>query len=428
MVVMPNIAPNMMPDSGNGRDEGDAQSHAESDGISETEKDAVLRNQLFFGNEKQVFDVYQAQLRKMSSQNQSQTNTSNSYDRDRYLSNEAPKSQHRYEMDSAASHWQNMSPQANDRYSQSDARSSPDQPNTTNSRAYLADDEFYTHGNDQNYIETKGDKKKPYEKYLCCCCCPKSKKGRIICGSVTAVVLITLGVIMYFFMPRMVGNYVNGVSGDAKGFKIMYPNDNKNLNEMTLSSAFEMNISLYNPNIYDLKLDALDLTVNLAIDTNVWKTERAKPLAGVVGYDGQKLIGKPLFTAPDNYVPNYNPQVGTAQYGVLNLPSKANVTFVMTLNFVYSPDKYLGVLKDPTIIDIAAACGVSTGKTRRIALRYAAKATIGAFKSLGIYPTTQSGGSIDCPLSISADSLSELESKVNAGKSIPDALSEVFGW
>ncbi|KAI8828488.1 hypothetical protein BJ741DRAFT_422802 [Chytriomyces cf. hyalinus JEL632] len=45
MVVMPNIAPNMMPaDSGNDRDEGDAQSHAESDGISETEKDEVLRN------------------------------------------------------------------------------------------------------------------------------------------------------------------------------------------------------------------------------------------------------------------------------------------------------------------------------------------------------------------------------------------------
>ncbi|KAJ3240931.1 hypothetical protein HDU81_002434 [Chytriomyces hyalinus] len=361
--------------------------------------------------------------------NNHNNNNGNGYEHDRYRSNEPSNSQQRYEMDSTASHWQNMPSQAGDRFGQSDinrARSSPDHPTTANSRAYLAEDEFYTHTNDQNYIETKGDKK-PYLKYLCCCI-PKSKKGRIICGAVTVVVLITLGLILFFFMPRMVENYVNGVTGDAKGFKITYPNDNKNLNEMTLSSAFEMNISLYNPNIYDLKLDALDLTVNLVINTDVWKTERAKPLAGVVGYDGQKLIGKPVLTAPDNYVPNYNPQVGTAQNGVLNLPSKTNVTFVMTLNFVYSPDKYLGILKDPAIIDIAAACGVSTGKKRLISLSYAAKATIGAFKSLGIYPTTQSGGFIACPLDITVDNLSNLENKVNAGESIPDALSEVFGW
>ncbi|KAI8615977.1 hypothetical protein BC830DRAFT_1119977 [Chytriomyces sp. MP71] len=281
-----------------------------------------------------------------------------------------------------------------------------------------------------NYLIVKNETAFDKFERFCCCCCPKSKKGRIICWTVTATVVVVFAIVLYFFVPRMPQSYVNYVNPDVHGFQISYVDASQNLNTATLSTNFSMSISIFNPNSYALNLDALDLKVFMLVNqTAVYNPKINKPLTDVVTSKGVDAVGR--VQTPSGYGNgNMSPQIATAHYGSLNLPSHSNITFDMTLSLVYTPDPNMGILKDPGVLQLAMSCGVTerSGKKGRIDLMHQATATIGAFKNLGIYPSTTSYGSFACPFDFNPDSVSDLEAKVNAGESVSQALKEVFGF
>ncbi|KAI8615978.1 hypothetical protein BC830DRAFT_1119980 [Chytriomyces sp. MP71] len=305
---------------------------------------------------------------------------------------------------------------------------------TNKETAYNQPNEPY-YNNAADYNEYEFEKQPTaFDKFerFCCCCCPKTKMGRIICAVVTLLVLIVMAIILYFFLPRMPMNYVNYVYENVEGFKLQYTDSSQNINTATFAANFSMSVSIYNPNIYALNLDGLSLNVNINVNQSaVYNSLTSKTLISVVGAQGVQKVGPPPNPSTDpSYLGNMNPAIAFARTGTLNLPSHTNTTFNMTLQFSYTPDPQLGVLKDPAVLELANACGVTSRKseTRYMSLTYTAVASIGALKSLGFNPTTVSNGFFACPFNLTGDYASEIETKINNGESVAQALSEVFGW
>ncbi|KAJ3409986.1 hypothetical protein CcCBS67573_g00364 [Chytriomyces confervae] len=264
------------------------------------------------------------------------------------------------------------------------------------------------------------------ERYLCCCC-PKNKTHRIICIVVTLLILIALGVVAYIYIPRYPQITVNtidlssiGKSNSPYSFTVKKEGD---LNTLNFQMNLTMNLMAYNPNAYDFNVDQISLVARMMVNSSVVNDPlQTSPLTSFASL--AQMIKPPSNT--DGYVGLTNAVVGTSSHGSIVFPAKTTVNFTMVFLLSYSPDQKLGLLNDPTIKEIASACGITDRRSRSRPMRihYDADSMIGALKPLGFVPQISNDLRINCPFSQSQ--ISAVVTKVQQGSSIMDALSQVF--
>ncbi|KAJ3054662.1 hypothetical protein HDU99_007730, partial [Rhizoclosmatium hyalinum] len=198
------------------------------------------------------------------------------------------------------------------------------------------------------------------EKYLCCCC-PKSRKGRFICGGVTLVVLIIVGVLLGIYFPRMPQIKVydidlSNIFGSDSPYQFTVDDPaNPNYNQMNFKMNLTMHVGTYNPNPYDMYIDKISLKAYMVVNTSVvYSPYLTTPL---ISYGSLvKAIGYAPAKTDPNWYGNNNSLVGTSGYGSIVFPAKSTVNFTMLFLLDYTPDKQLGLLSDPTVLEIASAC------------------------------------------------------------------------
>ncbi|KAI8615539.1 hypothetical protein BC830DRAFT_1218469 [Chytriomyces sp. MP71] len=283
-------------------------------------------------------------------------------------------------------------------------------------------------------VET-GDANKPewqvlLGKYLCCCC-PKSKKGKLICGVSVLVVTIVLGVLLYVYLPRYPQIKVYGIDftnilGTGSAYSFTYANpDVHDLNTLNFKMNLSMSLGTFNPNPYDLNVESINLVARITVNqTYVGQPLQTTPLTSF-----GSLVS--LIPLPKNVDPSYtgdmNAVVGTSSHGQIVFPAKSSVNYTMIFLLNFTPDPKLGLLQDPTILEIASACGITDRKnrTRPMAIHYDAASTIGALKPLGFVPQLSSDLHINCPFS-KAQIDSVIAKVQDQNETIMQALQETF--
>ncbi|KAI9343604.1 hypothetical protein BDR26DRAFT_858398 [Obelidium mucronatum] len=275
---------------------------------------------------------------------------------------------------------------------------------STSSDVYRRDLEDHGYG---GYPDEKPSWKQKAERFLCCCC-PKNKKHRIICTVVILVILIAIAVPAALFWPRFPEIKVNSINLgniDKGAFSFSTPNDNGNLNEMTIMLSLDMYVSTYNPNAYGLQVDSIDLIAKMMSNkTYLADAHKVQPLgsfgslAAVVNQKGAIPLAS---KKPSGYQPSYTANIGTANISNIYFPPKSWVNYTMTFNLNYTPDPYVGILSDPTVAEIADACGITSRYVpagRPMKIHYDAQSTISVLKPLGYAPSISNDIYINCPI------------------------------
>ncbi|KAJ3229964.1 hypothetical protein HDU78_008713 [Chytriomyces hyalinus] len=268
-----------------------------------------------------------------------------------------------------------------------------------------------------------------------CCCIPQSKKGKIICGVVVSVVVIFLAVVLYFFIPRYPEIRVNAINlknFDTGAFTFSTPGDNGNLNEMTFSLSLVMDVSTYNPNMYSLTVDRIDLTAQMMANTtyltNPLKVSPlSKSFAKLTSLVAEHGSPPKANEKPSGYTPSSTAAIGTGLVQGIKFPSKTWVNYTMVFNLNYTPDPYVGLLNDPTVQEIADACGITSRyhpPGRPMKIHYEAATTISLLKPLGYVPGVSNDIMIACPIQV--DQIDRIVSAVDAGNDPMTALKSVL--
>ncbi|KAJ3189581.1 hypothetical protein HDU82_003984, partial [Entophlyctis luteolus] len=185
-----------------------------------------------------------------------------------------------------------------------------------------------------------------FERYMCCCC-PRNKKHRIICGIIVVLVLVGVIVPIAIYFPRFPQIRVNSInlsSLNSSAFTFSTPNDNKNLNEMTIGMGLAMSVSTYNPNMYDLQVDEINLVAYMMVNTTYVDNEllvmpltSLSSLVSVVSASGSPPLAS---SKPSGYTPSTTPKIGTANQSSILFPSKTWVNYTMMFELSYTPDPY----------------------------------------------------------------------------------------
>ncbi|KAJ3332553.1 hypothetical protein HDU76_013864 [Blyttiomyces sp. JEL0837] len=254
--------------------------------------------------------------------------------------------------------------------------------------------------------------------YLCCCI-PKSKMGRIICGSVTFIIVVILAVFGALYWPRFPTIKVDAISltSTVGGFQFAFPPD-KNLNFMNISFSLNMQVSTYNPNRYNLNVDLIDLRAYLMVNSSQVALNE-KPAALGIG----KFIGPAPTGAPADYKPSLTPKIGSANKTLITFPAMKNTTYTMIFNVLYTPDTNVGLLADPAFQELCNVCGLTSGR-RPAKISYNAVSTVQVLKSLGYAPIVNGDVYINCPAS--QDQITALDNAVQGGADVVDALTSIF--
>ncbi|KAJ3077053.1 hypothetical protein HDU98_009454 [Podochytrium sp. JEL0797] len=275
---------------------------------------------------------------------------------------------------------------------------------SASSDVYRQDLEDYGYG---GYPGDEPERKSNIEKYLCCCC-PKNKKHRMICGGVILLILIALAIPAYFYWPRFPEIKVNSINLsniDKGAFNFTTPGNNGNLNEMSISLSLQMFVSTYNPNRYGLNVDSIDLVAQMMVNTSyVYSPLKVQPLGSFASLGAVVSQSGPIPLAsskPPGYKPSNTSQIGTSKVDGLYFPAMAWVNYTMVFNLLYTPDKYVGLMNDPTVMEIADCCGITSRYQpagRPMKIHYDAESTISMLKPLGYAPSVSNDIMINCPI------------------------------
>ncbi|KAJ3409985.1 hypothetical protein CcCBS67573_g00363 [Chytriomyces confervae] len=279
---------------------------------------------------------------------------------------------------------------------------------------------------------------KKLERFIyCCSCCPKTRRGRLVCGIILSLALTALAIIIYFFFPRFPEikvNYVNltSLADTETPYSFTYKNpSDPNLNEIVLKMNLTMSVGTMNPNVYGLDVDAINLIANVVVNTTyVYNPLFTNPLTtfgALVQLAGSPRTGA---GADASYRPSNTSQIGSATHGRIFFPSKTWVNYTMIFEFVYTPDPVVGLLKDPTILELADVCGITSrykteSANRTLRIHYVATSSIEILKPIGYAPQIANDLMIRCPFSKSQ--VDEVVEEVQSGVSVFDAISHVFG-
>ncbi|KAJ3101074.1 hypothetical protein HDU97_001656 [Phlyctochytrium planicorne] len=228
----------------------------------------------------------------------------------------------------------------------------------------------------------------------------KNWRCKLITLIVMLLVVTTLIVFGWFFWPRFPTITVLSLKPDVNGtnggnFQFSIPKSaGKNYNYVTIKLNLKMELSVYNPNIFDLELE--DIGIEAFLEFNATEIAKGKkisefdpPLAPIVGEPPQ---------ADPNYKQGTNALIGTSHSSNLVFPSKQNKTFVMDFMLSYTPDKNTGLLADNAFKELLGVCGMTLPRQRPAHITYNAKSVVGFFKNFGYKPTIPGNVNIKCPI------------------------------
>ncbi|KAJ3077055.1 hypothetical protein HDU98_009456 [Podochytrium sp. JEL0797] len=199
-----------------------------------------------------------------------------------------------------------------------------------------------------------------------------------------------------------------------------------NLNDLVIRMNLTMNVATKNPNRYGLYIDKIDLLARVAVNTsfvdNPLMTSALtsfRPLVAIVG---------PTPIPPAGYYAANDSVIGTARTNSgIYFPSQEWVNYTLNFEFSYTPDPVVGLLNDPTVLEIADVCRITSRypKHRSMRIDYVATSTISALKALNYAPSLASFIRITCPFS--ETQITDTINYVQQGISVSDALKVVFG-
>ncbi|KAJ3115923.1 hypothetical protein HDU96_010869 [Phlyctochytrium bullatum] len=257
-------------------------------------------------------------------------------------------------------------------------------------------------------------------------CMPRSGKGRLICLLVFLILVAGLGVFGFFFWPRFPQIGVLGIrtSDLARGtFEFSLPPDaNGNWNRVNITMRLKMNISCFNENLYDLKVESINLQAN--VEVNATAVNQARRPRDMIP---QSIIGAPPARDP-NYKPSGSRPIGVGSQSLIVFPAKKNKTFEMDFAINYTPDSQLGLLEDPTFVEFMNSCGVTQpqGRQRPTRISYSAVTTVSFLRFFGYRPEITSQIFINCP--VDTDTIVALSSASQSGNgSLTEVIQQVFG-
>ncbi|KAJ3252534.1 hypothetical protein HDU77_005081 [Chytriomyces hyalinus] len=222
---------------------------------------------------------------------------------------------------------------------------------------------------------------------------------------------------------------LTSLSNLTSAFSFSYKNPAKpNLNELVLEMNVTMRIGTYNPNLYGLDVERIDLTAWAAVNTsyvyNPLKTNSLTSYGALV-----KVVGPTLLERDPSYRGSNNSVLGYAKTNSsLFFPSKTWLNYTMLFTLRYSPDPKLGLLEDPTVLELADVCGITsryTPRGRPMRIHYEALSTIPALRVFKYAPSISNDIQIICPFSQAQ--IDGVIGEVQAGATVDEALQNVFG-
>ncbi|KAJ3203783.1 hypothetical protein HDU67_009937, partial [Dinochytrium kinnereticum] len=185
------------------------------------------------------------------------------------------------------------------------------------------------------------------------------------------------------------GNQAGGV---ADGVSFTLPPGSTNLNQITVRFNLKLNISCWNANAYNLKVESMDLETFLAVN------QTAITRAGSPATLGSLTALVPPVQVDPNYKFNFLPKVGAGNRTAIQFLSRKNVTFLMNLMVEYTPDPKAGLLRDPAFAELLNVCGI-IGRPRPAKINYVSTSRVAILQKLGYTPTLSDSININCPVS-----------------------------
>ncbi|KAJ3077056.1 hypothetical protein HDU98_009457 [Podochytrium sp. JEL0797] len=270
-------------------------------------------------------------------------------------------------------------------------------------------------------------KPQPRWKRCLCCCCPRKKSHKIVCGVSVVAVLIALALVGYFYFPRFPATEVYSIdltnlAGSNSPFRFSYLHDDHNLNDVLIQMNLTMNVGTANPNRYGLYVNEIDMVARIMVNiSQVYNPMLNKPLTSFT--ELVEIVG-PSPIPPPGYYGSNDSVIGTATTteGIF-FPANTLVNYTLIFEMRYTPDPLLGILKDPTVMEIADACGITSRTTppgRPIKIDYVATSTIASLEALNYAPKIKDSLHIICPFS--QQQIDSVIQYVQDGLSVEEAI------
>ncbi|KAI8832200.1 hypothetical protein BC829DRAFT_449039 [Chytridium lagenaria] len=255
----------------------------------------------------------------------------------------------------------------------------------------------------------------------------KIRRGIFIAAIILGIMIAVIVPIGWVYWPRFpeirVLNLTLAEDGTGAYEFSLPSNASDNLNYLEARIRLNMQVSIFNPNAYDLELERLDINANL--NCNKSEIERGRPPSS---FDLERYIGPAPKNTDASYVPTFDPSIGTgSRGGGLTFPSRVNLTFALNFTLVYSPDRRVGLLKDPAFAELLQVCGISRPVPRPARVSYDAVSTVKSLSRLGYFPRVSSSVLIRCPAS--DEQIAGVIDAVNGqgNQTIYEILQTVFG-
>ncbi|KAJ3024504.1 UNVERIFIED_CONTAM: hypothetical protein HDU68_008111, partial [Siphonaria sp. JEL0065] len=248
---------------------------------------------------------------------------------------------------------------------------------------------------------------------------------------VIVTILLVIGILVGFYFPRFPETKVydidlTNLAGSSSAFHFSYLDNSTDLNKLVILMNLTMNVGTFNPNLYGLNVDSIDLVAQMMVNQSYvydqLKTRSLTSYGALV-----QVVGKPP-TPPEGYYGRNDSVIGTAHStSSLYFPKRTWLNYTMTFQLKYSPDPSLGILADPTVLELADACGITSRYKppgRSMKIHYVATSSISSLKTFGYAPSLENNLYIICPFDITQ--INAVISYVGQGLDVMDALKVVF--
>ncbi|KAJ3017444.1 hypothetical protein HKX48_003546 [Thoreauomyces humboldtii] len=237
-------------------------------------------------------------------------------------------------------------------------------------------------------------------KRRCCCCIPRSRRGKFGCGFGILFVLVAMGLIAFFFIPRFPSVTVKSFrisSGSMSGITLQLPSATNN-QTFSASLPVTMKVVATSTNPYPIHVDMLQVKAVVNTPTN-----NAEP-------------------------------IGTGQEGQLIFAPKATTQF--GLNFTIQFTQVGGIaslIQDPALNQFLASCNISSPfSTAPVVLGvptqidYETAVSVIPLNKVGIVPRLAGTFTFPCPFSGTLlRSMQDLAGGLKNGTlSIPKAITQ----
>ncbi|KAJ8329794.1 hypothetical protein BDV3_003979 [Batrachochytrium dendrobatidis] len=242
------------------------------------------------------------------------------------------------------------------------------------------------------YSTNDSKKSKPYM----CRCVPESPLKRTVCVGSIAVILLTLSLVAYIFVPKPPTFSVESITLPDSSSNFQISSGLSDINSLSISANLRVSFSFDNPNKFPIKVNQLKLTAQLAPDFN--QLQSSPSIQQMINFS--ETNNKSSAVNNNNMaVVSHDAKEQQAGLGIksdLELLPKQQTSSDLQLNFNYTPNPSTGLLKDPALAEILQACGVA-GQRRPMSLQYTATTNIDIFKQFGYVPSFSNTIQLNCP-------------------------------